>query len=96
MPASDLDVSWDQTKHRSWGPWKLPEPFGTINNAFACIYLVFIWFWSFWPPEAAVKPESMNYSCLVFGVALMFSIIYYYLIGHKEFKNPTHEENREI
>ena len=96
MPASDMDGPWDQTKHRSWGPWKIPEPLGTINNAFACVYLVFIWFWTFWPSKIDPAPQEMNFSCLVFGGSLLFSIVYYVFVGHREFKNPAKEDNREI
>lgn len=30
-----------------WGPWKLPEPLGIINNVFSCIYILFVLFRSF-------------------------------------------------
>ena len=36
-----------------WGPWHLPGIFGIINNAYACIYMIFVIFWSVWPPPNA-------------------------------------------
>ncbi|KAL8999879.1 MAG: hypothetical protein Q9188_005798, partial [Gyalolechia gomerana] len=49
------------------GPWRIPGIFGTINNAFACVYIVFVLFWSFWPPATLATAENMNYSVLVTG-----------------------------
>lgn len=28
-----------------WGPWHLPGLLGTLNNLYACIYMVFVIFW---------------------------------------------------
>ena len=28
-----------------WGPWHLPGIIGTINNAYACCYMIFVIFW---------------------------------------------------
>ena len=50
-----------------WGPWHLPEPLGTINNAYACCYMVFVIFWSVWPPATPVTAATMNYSVVVTG-----------------------------
>ncbi|KAL8952687.1 MAG: hypothetical protein Q9222_001424 [Ikaeria aurantiellina] len=71
-----------------WGPWRVPGIFGTINNAFACIYIVFVLFWSFWPPATPATAENMNYSVLVTGFVITFSIVYYFVWGKKEYKGP--------
>lgn len=28
-----------------WGPWRIPGILGTINNAYACVYMIFVIFW---------------------------------------------------
>ncbi|KAL9030050.1 MAG: hypothetical protein Q9196_001786 [Gyalolechia fulgens] len=71
-----------------WGPWRVPGVFGTINNVFACIYIVFVLFWSFWPPATPATAENMNYSVLVTGSVIGFSIVYYFARGKKEYKGP--------
>ncbi|MCJ1252858.1 hypothetical protein MMC24_000664 [Lignoscripta atroalba] len=77
-----------------WGPWNIPGIWGTLNNAFACVYIVFVIFWSFWPPKTPVTPENMNYSVLVTGTVVVFSIVYYYLWGKDQYKGPLIE--REV
>ena len=75
-----------------WGPWKVPGILGTINNAFACVYIVFVIFWSFWPPTTPATPQNMNYSVLVTGAVIGFSIVYYYVWGKKQYKGPLIEK----
>lgn len=83
--------------HLTWGPWRVPGIWGTINNAFACIYIIFVLFWSFWPPETPVTPKNMNYSVLMTGVVIGFSIIYYYVWGKDQYRGPLIEyEVRDI
>ena len=74
-----------------WGPWHIPEPLGTINNAFACIYLIVLLFWSFWPPQTPVSPSTMNFSVLVFGATVLFSTVWYLVKGKSGFLGPVEE-----
>lgn len=59
-----------------WGPWRIPEPFGTGVNAFACVYLLIVFFFTFWPPATPVTPDTMNYSSLVMGFVAITSGLY--------------------
>jgi amino acid transporter len=77
--------------HLTWGPWKVREPFGTLNNAFACIYTSFLLFWSFWPGSNHPTPEKFNWSILVYGSVVLFSILWYVLRARKYFKGPIKE-----
>jgi len=74
-----------------WGPWRFKGWLGIAINAFACIYLVVIIFFSFWPPQTPVTPSTMNYSVLVVGIVLIFSISYYYVWGKNQYKGPVVE-----
>lgn len=71
-----------------WGPWRIRGIWGTINNAFACVYIIFVIFWSFWPPATPVKPETMNYSVLMTGAVIIFSIGYYHVWGKTQYLGP--------
>ena len=71
-----------------WGPFSIPGIFGIINNAYACVYMVFVVFWSVWPPATPVTAESMNYSIVVTGGVIIFSIVWYFIKGRKEYKGP--------
>lgn len=77
----------------SWGPWKLPGIIGTINNAYACVYMIFVIFWSVWPPETPVSAKTMNYSVVVTGGVLIFSVVWYYIRGREEYHGPVLEED---
>ncbi|KAI1173213.1 putative GABA permease [Nemania sp. FL0916] len=72
----------------SWGPWRVPEPLGTINNIFACLYSLFLLFWSFWPQYTPTKPDTANWSILVFGFVILLSIVWYYARAKHYFKGP--------
>ena len=74
-----------------WGPWHIPEPFGTVNNAFACLYLTMLLFWIFWPPVTPVTPSTMNFSVLVFGATILFSLAWYLVRGKEEFSGPVED-----
>ncbi|CAJ2502234.1 Uu.00g096280.m01.CDS01 [Anthostomella pinea] len=75
----------------TWGPWRVPEPLGTINNVVACLYCAFLLFWSFWPQYTPVTPETMNWSILVFGSVVGFCILWYVFRARHYFKGPIKE-----
>ncbi|QSZ36871.1 hypothetical protein DSL72_006754 [Monilinia vaccinii-corymbosi] len=74
-----------------WGPWRIKEPLGTLNNMFACIYSIFLLFWSFWPQTTPTTPETANWSLLVFGAVIIFSVVWYALRARHYFKGPIKE-----
>lgn len=74
-----------------WGPWHIPGVWGIMNNVFACIYLIIVFFFSFWPPGTPVGPETMNYSILVTSVVAAFSVIYYLVWARREYDGPVVE-----
>lgn len=74
-----------------WGPWKIPEPFGLLNNIFACLYLVLVFFWSFWPASKEVTAVSMNYDILIYGVMVGFAMIWYFVRARHYYKGPIIE-----
>ncbi|CBX99211.1 hypothetical protein IAQ61_000674 [Plenodomus lingam] len=73
----------------SWGPWRVPGPWGIANNAFSCMYLSLIFFFSFWPSFKAVTVADMNWSILVTGTIAIFSTIYYLVWAKKTYHGPV-------
>jgi hypothetical protein len=53
--------------------------------------MVFVVFWSFWPATTPTTAESMNYSVLVTGGVLLFSMFYYVVWARKSYKGPLVE-----
>jgi len=79
-----------------WGPWHIRGIFGIVNNTFTCIYLTVILFFSFWPPMTPVVASTMNYSSLMLGGVLFFSVLYYVLYARKEYQGPILEIQRPV
>ena len=74
-----------------WGPWHLAGAFGTINNAYACVYVIYVIFWSVWPPATPVSVGTMNYSIVVTGGVLILSAVWYVVRGRHVYKGPVVE-----
>jgi amino acid transporter len=75
-----------------WGPWHVPGLLGILNNIYACAYMVFVIFWSVWPPQTPVDASSMNYSVVVTGGVMILSAAWYYVGGRKQYQGPTIDE----
>ena len=73
----------------TWGPWRVRGLPGVLINAFACIYLLIVWIFVFWPPTKHVDPASMNYSSLVMGAVAIFSAVYYVFWGRRTYHGPV-------
>lgn len=76
-----------------WGPWHIPGILGTINNAYACVYMIFVIFWSVWPPVTPVTASTTNYSVVVTGGVMILSAIWYFIRGRKVYKGPLVDED---
>ncbi|OAA50750.1 Amino acid/polyamine transporter I [Beauveria brongniartii RCEF 3172] len=74
-----------------WGPWHLPGALGIVNNVISCIYLIVIFFFSFWPGMMNPAAANMNYAAVVTGFILIFSILYYVFWARKEYEGPIIE-----
>lgn len=77
----------------NWGPWRVPGWLGTLNNAYACVYMIFVIFWSVWPPETPVSASTMNYSVVVTGGVLIFSALWYFIRARRVYKGPLVDED---
>ncbi|KAI0430577.1 amino acid/polyamine transporter I [Xylaria sp. FL1042] len=75
----------------TWGPWRLYGVWGSVNNAFTCAFLLYVLFFSFWPAFIEVTPQNMNWSILVTGVVIVFSVVYYLVWARKSYTGPVIE-----
>lgn len=75
-----------------WGPWRVPGWLGTLNNIYACLYMIFVIFWSVWPPETPVSASTMNYSIVVTGGVIILSMVWYFIRGKNEYRGPLIDE----
>jgi choline transport protein len=89
QPIGDMEVQGKLV----WGPWHLPGLLGTINNAYACVYMIFVIFWSVWPPVTPVTASTMNYSVVVTGGVMILSVVWYFIRGRKDYNGPIVDED---
>jgi len=84
----------DETLDRNlgWGPWRLRGALGVANNVTACIYLLLLIFFSFWPSQLGINdPAQMNWAVVVTAGVALFSIGYYLLYAKKSYAGPVVE-----
>ncbi|KAI1457798.1 putative GABA permease [Annulohypoxylon moriforme] len=87
----DSNISRVGPGNLHWGPWRIPGALGVLNNVFACMYLLLLWFWAFWPPETPVTPQNMNFNVLTFGAVVLFAVAWYIVYGRKVYIGPIVE-----
>lgn len=62
-----------------------------IVNILSITYGILAVFFSFWPATAVVDAKSMNWSVAVFGGVLLFSMVFWALVGRKVYTGPVVE-----
>ncbi|TVY35551.1 Choline transport protein [Lachnellula subtilissima] len=77
----------------TWGPWRVPEPFGTIINVIGVLYLIVLIFFTFWPPATPTTALTMNYDIVMLAGVAFLSSFYYYFWAYKTFNGPIIEIN---
>ena len=60
-------------------------------NAFAVVFGVIIFFFSFWPVATPVSAEHMNFSVLMTGSVVLFAVLYYVVWARKMYEGPVVE-----
>ena len=80
-------------KELTWGPWRVPGILGTMTNSFAIVYIIVIFFFSLWPPTNHPTAATMNYSSLMFGGTMIFSVLYYFFRARNVYTGPVVQVN---
>lgn len=73
-----------------WGPFKLGR-FGVPITIISIAYSMVGWFFSFWPPTAAVTVKTINWSVVVYVGVLGVSMIYWLLHARHVYTGPIIE-----
>lgn len=63
--------------------------FGFLVNGLALLFLGLAFIFLFFPAAPDPTPASMNWSCLLFGFILGFSLIYYWIWGRHVYVGPV-------
>lgn len=72
----------------TYGPWRLGR-MGLVTNIISLCYLCFTCVFMLFPPYQPVTAENMNYASLLFGAVIIFSAIYWFWKGQKDYKGPA-------
>ncbi|KAF2729584.1 choline transport protein [Polyplosphaeria fusca] len=67
----------------TWGPFHVRGLAGTLINAYACIWMIFVLFWSSWPTVTPVDATTMNYSVFITIFVAVASGVYYLVFAKK-------------
>jgi choline transport protein len=62
---------------------------GLPLNIVSLLFLLFVFFFSFWPVERDPTPMGMNWSSLIFAVAMLASLAYYWARGRHVYVGPV-------
>jgi len=65
-----------------WGIW---------CNSFAVMFSTWAFFWCFWPAVKNPSAGDFNWASPIFGVAVVFSLVYYYLVARHKYVGPVME-----
>ena len=63
--------------------------YGFAINLISLIFLVFAFVLSFFPPEPNPTLQLMNWNILIYGVVVMFSLIYFWWKGRHVYAGPV-------
>ncbi|KAE9377008.1 amino acid transporter [Stipitochalara longipes BDJ] len=77
-----------------WGPWHMGPIFGLIVNVVGLAYTTTTMFFSFYPTEYKPSLVSMNWSCVLFGASVIFSVVFYQFWGKHSYKWPLVDPSR--
>ncbi|KAK1750187.1 putative amino-acid permease [Echria macrotheca] len=62
---------------------------GLPINIFSVLFVFFAFIMTFFPPTPNPTPEAMNWSCLMYGVIVIFSLVYYLVRGRYTYVGPV-------
>ena len=84
-------ASSESPRELIWGPWRVPGFLGIANNAYACIWMVIILFFTSWPKTTPTTASTMNYSVFIALFVAIVSGVYYFVWGRKTYIGPLVE-----
>lgn len=78
------------TARWSLGKWGIPA------NTIGLVYVLFTFFWSFWPNTVPVTLDTFNWSVVLFLGVLLISLIMYFVQGRNIYVGPVTDVRTEI
>ena len=90
LPISLMVIRRFGKKEIPWGPWTLGR-WGLSINLVSMTYSIILIVFMVFPPYQPVSVQNMNYASLIFGVAILISILLWFGYGRKVYWGPVRE-----
>jgi len=74
--------------------WSLGN-FGLPINILAILFLIPVWFFTFWPLATPVFAKTMNWSSAMFGGLVVLALVYYVVWARHVYEGPVVHVKRE-
>lgn len=68
--------------------WSL-GPYGLPLNIMAVAFLLIVYVFTFFPLATPVEPDTMNWSSLIYGVVVIFAILWFCVYGRRVYAGPV-------
>ena len=75
--------------------WSLGRA-GLPCNIIAVLFLLLVYVFAFFPLASPVTVETMNWSILLYGAVVIFSLVYFYAYGRHAYQGPVVLVNKDI
>jgi choline transport protein len=69
---------------------------GIWVNGISIIYLCMAFLFAFFPASPDPSVRSMNWNILIYGVVVIFSLVYFFFVGRKVYVGPVEYINRVV
>jgi choline transport protein len=69
--------------------------YGFAVNLFSVLFLILVFTMCFFPPMPQPPLEEMNWSILIFGTVILFSLAYFYVKGRHVYVGPVEYVRRD-
>jgi choline transport protein len=69
---------------------------GIWINGIAIVYLCMAFLFAFFPTFPHPTPDLMNWNILIYGVVVLFSLAYFFIMGRKLYVGPVEYINRDV
>lgn len=69
--------------------------YGFAVNLFSVLFLIFVFVMCFFPPAPQPAPVEMNWSILIYGVVVIFSLVYFFVKGRHVYVGPVEYVRRD-
>lgn len=75
--------------------WSLGKA-GLFVNIGAVCFLLVVWVFVFFPIQKAVTPSTMNWNVVIFCGTMIFAVVYYFVVGKKQYTAPVDLVKRQL